>query len=218
MQTILSKPDHCSHSTLLKRGWTEAGIKRFLKSPDKTASNPHYRSGADMKLYLLSRVESIESSAEYQSFCEVNKKRKNGSFNAVRTKREKLLHQVAGWNIYIPSQNFTDTVQEAIASYNDRRSDRSEDGFLNDFATMNSGKEFLNRITVNYLRHRCSPYERKLTEISGKVGTKEAYILLNQSIFKKIAEIYPTLKDECDRQLEEKIRQQLERADYLYVQ
>jgi len=171
-----------------------------------------------MKLYLLSRVEAIESSAEYQSFCEVNKNRKKGSFNAVRTKREKLLHQVVGWNIYIPPQHLTEVVQEAISSYNDRRSDRSEDGFLNDFATLNSGEEFLNRITVNYLRHRCSPYERKLTEIAGKVGTKEAYILLNQSIFKKIAERYPTLEAECDRQLEEKIRQHLERADYLYVQ
>jgi len=159
-----------------------------------------------MKLYLIARVETAEQSAEYKSFREINKKRREGSHNAIKTKRDKLLHRVASWTIYIPRQNLTDAIQDAISSYNDRRVDRSDDGFLNDFATINSGKGFLYRITVNFLRHRCSPYERRLTEIAGKVGTKEAYILLNQNIFKKIAELYPELNGECDIQLKEKIR------------
>ena len=222
LQTILTQtqpqPDHCSHSTLLRRGWTEAGIRRFLISPDKTVPNPHYSSGADMKLYLLSRVESIEQSTEYKSFCETNKKRREGSANAIRTKRGKLLHRVAGWNIYIPRQNLSDVIQEAISSYNGRKADRSDEGFIYEPASIQSGKEFLYRITVNFLRHRCSSYERQLVEIAGKVGTKEAYILLNQNIFKKISQVYPELQSECDRQLEDKIRLQLEAANNLYVQ
>lgn len=202
MQTILTQPDHCSHSTLLRRGWTEAGIRRFLIAPDKTVPNPHYSHGADMKLYSLARVESIEKSTGYIFFCEINKKRKQGSANAVRTKKEKLLRRVAGWDIYIPRQNLTDAIQDAILSYNGRIVDRSEDGFIYEPASINSDKEFLYRITVNFLRHRCSPYERQLVEIAGKVGTKEAYILLNQNIFKKISEIFPELQAECDRQLE----------------
>ena len=171
-----------------------------------------------MKLYLISRVESTEQSMEYKSFCEKNRKRKEGSVNAVRTKRGKLLRCVAGWNIYIPRQNLPEVIQEAIASYNERKADRSDEGFIYEPASIQSGKEFLYRITVNFLRHRCSPYERKLTEIAGKVGTKEAYILLNQNIFKRISEIYPEFQVECDRQLEDKIRQHLEGGNNLYVQ
>ncbi|MDD5453930.1 MAG: hypothetical protein PHW62_00320 [Candidatus Ratteibacteria bacterium] len=210
-------PEHCSHGALLQRGWTEAGIKRFLKAPDKTAPNPHYRRGADMKLYLLTRVESMEKSEEYLIFCKKNKTRKQGAISAVRTKKEKLLRDVAGWEIHITRQNLTDVLQDAISSYNERRADRSEDGFIYEPASLNSDKEFLYRITVNFLRHRCSPYERKLTETAGKVGTKEAYILLNQNIFKRISHIFPELQAECDRQLEEKIRQYLEESNNLHV-
>ena len=219
LQTVLTpaQPEHCSHSTLLKRGWTEARIKRFLKSPDKTVPNPHYRSGADMKLYLLIRVERTEQSSEYLLFCELNKNRKQGSASAVRTKKEKLLRRVAGWDIYIPSQHLADVLQDAISSYNRRMVDRSEDGFNYEPASINSGKEFLYRITVNFLRHRCSPYERKLTEISGKVGTKEAYILLNQNIFKRISHLFPELQAECDIQLEAKIRQHLEAFNNMHI-
>ncbi|MDP2846069.1 MAG: hypothetical protein Q8N79_08385 [Candidatus Methanoperedens sp.] len=155
-----------------------------------------------MKLYLISRVESTEQGTEYKSFCEQNKKRKEGSANAVRTKRGKLLRRVAGWNIYIPRQHLSEVIQEAISSYNDRKADRSDEGFIYESASFQSDKEFLYRITVNFLRHRCSPYERQLVEIAGKVGTKEAYILLNQNIFKKISQVYPELQSECDRQLE----------------
>ncbi len=222
MQTILTitqpQPDHCSHSTLLHRGWTETGIQMFLKTPDKTVPNPHYRSGADMKLYLFSRVESIEQGMEYKAFCEKNWKRKVGSANAVMTKKKKLLHRVAGWDIYISRQHLPEVIQDAISSYNGRKADRSDEGFIYEPASIQSDKEFLYRITVNFLRHRCSPYERRLDEIVGKVGTKEAYILLNQNIFKKISEIYPELLGECDRQLEEKIRLHLEAANNLYVQ
>lgn len=218
MQAVLTQPDHCSHSTLLRRGWTEAGIRRFLITPDKTVPNPHYSRSADMKLYSLTRVESIETSTEYILFCEINKKRKQGAANAVRTKKEKLLRRVAGWDIYIPRQNLTDVIQDAISSYNGRVVDRSDDGFIYEPASLNSDKEFLYRITVNFLRHRCSPYERKLVEIAGKVGTKEAYILLNQNIFKKISELYPELQAECDRQLEDKIRLHLEAGNNMHVQ
>lgn len=171
-----------------------------------------------MKLYLISRVEAIEQGSEYKQFCETNKKRKDASIKAVKTKREKLLSRVAGWNIYIPRQNLADVIQDAISSYNERKVDRSDEGFIYDPASNHSSKEFLYRITVNFLRHRCSPYERKLVDIAGKVGKKEAYILLNQNIFKKISEIYPELQAECDRQLEDKIRLHLEAANNLYVQ
>ncbi len=216
IQTGTTQPEYCSHNALLRRGWTETGIKRFLNTPDKIVPNPHYRNSADMKLYLLLRVESTEQSMEYKSFCEKNKGRKEAASKAVRTKKEKLLRRVADWEIYIPRQHLTDVIQDAIGSYNNMKSDRSDDGFLFEPATIHSDKEFLYRITVNFLRHRCNSYERQLGEIAGKVGTKDAYILLNQNIFQRISEIYPELQAECDRQLADKIRLQLEAGNNHY--
>jgi hypothetical protein len=40
-------------STLRERGWTDAGILRYLGDPDRVAPNPHYRRAAPMRLYRL---------------------------------------------------------------------------------------------------------------------------------------------------------------------
>jgi hypothetical protein len=45
-------------------------------------------------------------------------------------------------------------------------------------------------------------------------GTVEAYRIINEKIYFKIAEIYPELKDECDNQLMKKIDES--QGDYCY--
>jgi hypothetical protein len=205
MQTVLTQPEHCSHSGLLHRGWTDAAIVKFLKAPDKEVPNPYYRKSPPMKLYSLERVEAVEKSTEYQEFYTHNKTRRDASAKAVKTKREKLLKQVARWEIYIHPRHLEEVVRDAVTTFNSYRPDRSDEGFSYEPARTDSDKEFLNRITVNFLRHQCTPYERRLDDITGKVGTREAYILLNECIYRRISELYPELKPECNRQLEDKI-------------
>ena len=43
-----------------KRGWTDQMIHKLLGEPDKVAPNPHYRTAAPMRLYLVGRVEQAE--------------------------------------------------------------------------------------------------------------------------------------------------------------
>lgn len=216
MQTVLTQPEFCSHGGLLHRGWTKSAIEKFLATHDKEVPNPHYPKSYPMKLYLLERVVKAETSQEYQDFCGRNRTRREASVKAIKTKQNNLLKQVARWEIYIQPQHLEDVMHDAIKSYNSVRVDRSEDGFPYEPASMNSDKEFLKRIVVNFLRHCCSPYERRLDEITGKVGTKEAYILLNHRIYKRISELYPELKDECDRQFEEKTLKTA--SDPMYIQ
>lgn len=206
-QTISEPPEFCSKATLKLRGWTDGAIERFLDTPDKEAPNPHYKSVAPMKLYKLSRVEETEHSQEFLHFKAQSKPRLEASKKAVKTKRENLLHKVARLEIHIQRKNFEDIIVDAVESYNNFKSNMAMERGDFDYqpATINSGKEFLNRITVNFLRHRCSSYERILDNIEGKVGKKEAYALLNQKIFQRITEIYPELKEECEKQLAEKI-------------
>lgn len=56
-------------------------------------------------------------------------------------------------------------------------------------------REFLNRITVNYLRHECTDYDYELSEIAGKVGVQDAHDILKERVNEAIYEAYPTLKN-----------------------
>ena len=208
-QTITEPPkqEYISKSGLKLRGWTDVAIERFLGTHDKEAENPHYKPAPPMKLYLLTRVESIEASHDYLCFKTKSKSRQESSQKALTTKRHNLLRKVAKMEIFIQRKHIEEIFEDAVESYNNFKSNMACEREDFDYvpASINSDKEFLHRITVNFLRHRCSPYETILDRISGKVGKQEAYALLNQKIFQKIAEIFPELQDECDRQLSEKI-------------
>jgi len=58
--------------------------------------------------------------------------------------------------------------------------------------------EFLERITVNFIRHK---YDRALEEVAGRVGIASAVQAIRAKIYSAIGESYPALADECSRQL-----------------
>lgn len=49
-------------SQLKERGWTETGIKKFLKHPDSYEPNPIHPNGAPMGFFLMSKVTKLERS------------------------------------------------------------------------------------------------------------------------------------------------------------
>ncbi len=199
-------PIHFSKVGLKQRGWTDKAIDLFLV-PDKVVDNPHYKSAPKMQLYLIKRVEDIEKSAEFQHFQDKNKKRVVSSKKAVETKRKRLLKEVQNWAIHLKSQDYQEVLKNAIKSYNRFKQETAfEHGWDNyDFQpTMDSDKEFIERITVNYLRHNQSNYDNKLDKLFGKVGKSEAYNILNRKIYDKITEVYPQLSAECKRQIQRK--------------
>ncbi|GHB44498.1 hypothetical protein GCM10010306_042620 [Streptomyces umbrinus] len=59
----------------------------------------------------------------------------------------------------------------------------------------------LDRWKVDYLRHRLSPYDELLEGLSSREGRGRAAALLRQRIHAAIAEAYPGLAAECERQV-----------------
>lgn len=48
--------------------WTTAAVARFLGEPDKTIPNPVIRGRGRMRLFLVSRADSVEQGTEWQQW------------------------------------------------------------------------------------------------------------------------------------------------------
>jgi hypothetical protein len=115
---------------------------------------------------------------------------------------ERLQKQLESVEISLPRVEKKILLKRACGHYNYMQDERACYGRSHSDipATLNSDKEFLDRITVNYLRHCLTDYEELLDEISGKVGFAVGYFDIREKIFKKIIEYYPWLETECKRQ------------------
>lgn len=190
-------------SGVKERGWTDALIRDFLSEPDETRPNPRYRvAGAPVRLYRLSRVEEAEAVEEFKARLEKARVRSAAGKKAAGKKREELKALIAGVVINVERRPLDQVRAEAITHYNERNSALSwrypyrEYGY----ATPNSDHDFLERITVNYVRHELTAYDGLWQSLYGQVGRDEAYILLRDRVLAAIAETYPDLADECRSQ------------------
>jgi hypothetical protein len=189
---------YISKAGLKKRGWTDRAIDIYLSQSDKVVKNQRYAKAPPMQLYLTSRVVDAENSIEYRRYINKHETNRVGAQKGVATKKERLLKEVQSWTIILKPERAHTITQSAISEYNNYHPDEP--------ASHNHSISFLNRITVNYLRHRLTNYDEKLNALFGKVGKDEAYQLLNQMIYKKIGEQYPELATECKRQLTQKYK------------
>jgi hypothetical protein len=85
----------------------------------------------------------------------------------------------------------------AIESYNAYQSERAN----REFARADSAPEFLDRITVNFLRHCGTDYDELLTRMFGMVGTDEARVRLRCRIIEHIVAAHPELAAAGDEQI-----------------
>jgi len=184
--------DHTTPAGMRPHGWTESSITAFLGQPDRLATNPHYKCGSAMRLYLTSRVLAAQGSDAFKSWLQKGKQRRKGAEQAVTTKRKKLMKYVHDLNIVVPLVQ--DVQTHAIESYNTWNSGSAK------YASGTDSAAFLERITVNFIRHTTTDYEFELSEIFGKVGIETAREELRDKIYDEIAEVYPYLASECSRQ------------------
>jgi hypothetical protein len=181
------------------RSWTETLIKKHLGEPDLLKSNPHYKGGSQMKLFLLERVIKVENSKEFQVDFEKSKKRRSGAIKMVKTKTDNLIDHINNLEIVVEKIDLHKLLNATINQYNSR----------NVFSWMNEKTldiKTKNRLMVNYIRHHLTSYESFLDDINFQVGKLKAYKTLNRRIYDKIAEVYPLLKIECSNQLNLKLQ------------
>ncbi|MHB1956445.1 MAG: hypothetical protein ACYCOU_22165 [Sulfobacillus sp.] len=184
-----------------ERFWTDTLIHRYLGEPDDLVKNPHYRSGPPMALYDLARVMACEQqpdvAAALQRIAERRPQRQRIAQDIADRKRQAVLDWVRSLSIQLPALSHDRLLRQACDHYNALWEDRGRD---DKWATPSDDPAFLARITVNYLRHACSPYEDHLDDLFGQIGATEGRPLLKQRVLTAIARQYPDLAQECRRQ------------------
>lgn len=181
---------------LRRRGWSKAMIEERLGAPDREIAL-NSRATRTLHLYWAPRVEEAEASGDFSRRREDAQRRSVTAAAAADKRREETFALVASLRIVLlTNRSISEVVKDAQRHY-ETRAERGE------YKTAGGSPEFLNRITVNYLRHGCSHYEELLHKLHGEVGVRDAKIRLKLRVLDRIAQEYPTLANECERQADE---------------
>jgi len=180
------------------RKWTNRLIKKYMPVPDEIRNNPHYGQASKMKLYKISRVESIEKNEQFLIDFQKTILRRKSSLKMVETKKDNLLIQISELPISVEIIPRYELIPLVIDAYNDRN-------YYKDYLTLRDlDQSKLEKLTVNYIRHQLTSYDQCLGLIFSKVGKKEGYRLLIERIYNCISESYPELTRECTLQFRRK--------------
>jgi hypothetical protein len=196
------RPSLLTSTQLKERGWTPTLVKKFLDPPDATKPNPHYKSASPMRLYALTRVEAVEvADAFQQAYAKAAARSQVGKTVAAR-KAAELVSQAEKMQIRVQLQALGKVQDQAIDAYNNFHEELSfERGHEYEPASVMSDPIFLDRITVNYVRHELTEYDESLEEVAGKIGVSLAVATIRRRVYTEIASVYPDLAQECERQV-----------------
>ncbi len=139
-----------------------------------------------MKLYLKDKVEVVEMTEDFTVAMAVSKKRKNSAQKATETKRAKTIKKAEEIQFDIPDKEIKELIQLAIKDYED----------YNCTTVFYKDEDFIARITLNYIRHKCTKYDRVLNQLKGSVGIQETYEIIKEKVNGAIKDKYAFLKDE----------------------
>lgn len=188
---------------LKAEGWTDKLIREFLGAPDKTARNPMFASAASVKLYLRTKVHAVSQTTEFLTEKQKTVIRKIGAQKAVSTKKDSLMAKIKELKIQVEVFPNEKVQNLAIAAYNEHKTYLSME-YGHDYKLVGkkgNDKNFLDRITVNFIRHDLTSYDHSLEIIAGKVGASLALVEIRKRVYAAISKAYPAYAEECKRQL-----------------
>ena len=177
-------------------GWSLTLVAKLLGEPDQRKKV--YGRSIPLALYAVRRVEQAEGSMEFSAAQFSLAKRKIAADLAVATKKARLLEAIRAMPITVERWGLARVRSKAIDSYNSRNDRYS-------LVTPHDAPAFLDRITVNFIRHELTQYDLALWEVTGKTGICEAVMEIRKRVYGAIKEIYPDLSWECERQLAERL-------------
>jgi hypothetical protein len=188
--------NYLTKTELKQRGWTEAMMKQLLPEP-MISVNPHCRR---MKMYLWkeSDVTQAEKKQDFQERIEKRKPHQERAQRAVKTKQEKMktILLAAIEKIRVKKMDFQKVTRLALSA---KRNWYLYTGQWENTA-FSPDEKTIQRWTVNYIRHNLTEYDSFLFSVKGKTGISFAYPLYRKAVLEKIADVYPALREECDRQ------------------
>lgn len=180
----------------------DPAIGKLLGDPDTTAANPHWLSGPPLRLYLEARVVAAENTDEWRTWREKSERRRQAGRKVADGKRAEPLAKIGAVTITVRESGSPHEVLAAAIRHFNRRAETRYD-FDSEEASDTSDALFLERITVNYLRHQRTSYDDTLDGLIGLVGRRQAYLLLENRVLDAISVKFPHLAVECRRQKEQ---------------
>ncbi|KPI08571.1 hypothetical protein OK074_3572 [Actinobacteria bacterium OK074] len=203
---------YVSRTGLRARGWTPGMVHRLLGAPDRVGVGARFRAAPRTRLYRLARVEAAERSDEFRALSDASARRAAAVRAALRHRREELLERIRTEPIEVPRLESgrlalralehrarTEAAQSRAASPPTANQPPPPDGSPPGPADRSS----LDPWKVAYLLHRLRHHEQLLDNWPGhgrSSGRAEAAALLHHRIRTAIAEAYPSLAQECERQ------------------
>jgi hypothetical protein len=186
--------ERITKSALLARsGWTATLVERLLGDPDERKKV--FGRTVPLALYSVARIEQAEASDAFALAQASVAKRKAAAAKAVATKTAKLMAAIEMMPVSVRRLGLADAKRQAIESYNRRAC-----GDV--FASPSDEPAFLERITVNFIRHELTEYDAALWEFAGKTGIVLAVAEIRSRVYSAIAQAYPALGAECERQIQ----------------
>jgi hypothetical protein len=173
-------------------GWTDGAITKYLGQPDTLATNPHYKSGAPMRLYVRRRAIEVMESADWQNWYLVSlpkrKKLSDRLKQVSAAKRQELIDMaINDLEFYPPESRYTPAQIVELWHYQatchaiSRGNDTPEKP---DPKTVDT--DTLARWEENHLRHNHSNYDWVCSLLAGQIGHQSAYVSLRVAIGKRI--------------------------------
>ena len=194
---------------LKQRGWTDTAITKFLGNPDRKGKNRKGRRGK-VSLYFKDNVHRVEATPQFKEWKLQSKARSQASLRAAEKKRQETLDKVTSRldsidlkdeYKYLSRQELRQRSSESFLEIERRREQRSRGKYVAEQITSRRTDAFFNRIEANYLRHEGTVYDNELKEYFNMTGVGQAIDMVRERIYGVIAEYYPHLEEECEKQL-----------------
>jgi hypothetical protein len=190
----VDKERYIARQALKEQGMTDAILKHLTPDIVNKLGRNHVSYH-----YEIAKVEAFKTSDVYQKYLIGAEKRKLSARKAVNTKIARITEEFSNIHIdVVRGWKRREIVNAAINAYNEFQCMRGR--YENATAHEGSSQDFIERISVNFIRHNLTDYEVVLQYLESKVGKFQAYQLLRDRLFKCIAAAYPFFANECARQ------------------
>ena len=197
------KRKDCYNLTELKtRGWTASIIKKLVTITPIEFKGLYRKQ--PQKCYPKEYIESLEQSDQ---FTELKNKATNRQKTMKAIADKKRAENIAKFTkqvdqVKVPVLTSDELKKRTIESKQDWYDYQSciRDNFNDRIDADHLPNSVLFRWEVNFIRHELTKYENVLARIYRQVGTREIYPIIKNHILDKIANAYPWLSDECQKQ------------------
>ena len=165
-----------------KRGWYKWAIPQFLGEPDLIIKAPNSRS--DIKKYLVSRVDEVESQEWFHStYIQTNK-----------TQEIRMIQRVVNaLSVEILHIKSKESMHIFACRWYNRGSTSSN------IVSLDSNESYLNEISVDVLLETATYNTDELINLENLVGFDESDLYITSRTLDEIAKLHPFLRDECNK-------------------